>query len=273
MLTFFVYVLVDVTWYLVLPLAAPFIGYRLARKKFGLSGIKAAGIALAVFLCLMGCNYYSLLIWNPLPSDEEMIANFKAHRADFVEAVRRYREYPADNTPWDWYKEGDTLELFNRAGIDNIAHGFGVWYPDPYAVATAVRRERKRRELPPFAAFDKYGDLRIQPATTPRIEHPDRSDTSRHYRGSLLFGVIWKEYYFFPEVPRIENGILLGPLQTTYREEHGAVFHEKEGVATIHQFTARVLPTLNRLPRKWQDYECVYRRIESQWFIGMCNGH
>ena len=39
MLTFFVYVLVDVTWYLVLPLAAPFIGYRLARKKFGLSGI------------------------------------------------------------------------------------------------------------------------------------------------------------------------------------------------------------------------------------------
>ena len=51
------------------------------------------------------------------------------------------------------------------------------------------------------------------------------------------------------------------------------MFHEKEGVATIHQFTARVLPTLKRLPRKWQGYECVYRRIEPQWFIGMCNGH
>ena len=231
----------------------------------------AAGSGL--FFCFYCMLYYYLLVWNPLPSDEEMIANFRAHRADFVEAVRRYRDYPADNTPWDWYKEGDTLELFNRAGIDRIAHGFGVWFPDPYAVATAVRQDREVQKLPPFAAFDKYGDLRIQPATTPRIDHPDRSDTSRHYHGSLLFGVIWKEYYFFPEAPRIENGILLGPLQTTYREDHGAVFHEKEGVATIHQFTARVLPTLNRLPRKWQDYECVYRRIEPQWFIGMCNGH
>ena len=89
----------------------------------------------------------------------------------------------------------------------------------------------------------------------------------------MLFRSIWKDYHFFPEAPRIENGILLGALQTAGSGAHGAVFHEKEGVATVHQFTARVLPTLNRLPRKWQDYECVYRRIEPQWFIGMCNGH
>lgn len=273
MLTFFVYVLVDVTWYLVFPLAAPFIGYRLARKKFGLSVSKAMGIALAVFLCLMGCNYYLLLIRNPLPSDEEMVANFKAHRADFVEAVRRYREYPADYTPWDWYKEGDTLELFKRAGIDSIEHVSSVWLPDPYAVETAVKVRRELLRAKDYSLFDRYGELRIQPATTPRIEHPDRGDHRRHYRGSPLFGVIWKEYYFFPQAPRIENGLLLGPLSIVGRGAHGAVFHEKEGVATAHQFTARVLPTLNRLPRKWQGYECVYRRIEPQWFIGMCNGH
>ena len=41
----------------------------------------------------------------------------------------------------------------------------------------------------------------------------------------------------------------------------------------VSVFIHTELPTLKRLPRKWQDYECVYRRIEPQWFIGMCNGH
>lgn len=46
------------------------------------------------FLVLVGVAYYLLWIWSPLPDDEEMIDHFKAHRADFVEAVRRYRDYP-----------------------------------------------------------------------------------------------------------------------------------------------------------------------------------
>ena len=230
----------------------------------------AAGSGL--FSCFYCMLYYYLLVWNPLPSDEEMIANFRAHRADFVEAVRRYREYPADYTPWDWYKEDDTLELFNRAGIDHIQHSSVVWLPDPYAVETAVKVRRELLGAKDYSLFDRYGALRIQPATTPRIDHPDRGDTSRHYHGSLLFGVIWKDYYFFPEAPRIENGLMLGPLGIVGRGGPGSRFHEKEGVATV-QSKERVLPSLNRLPRKWQDYECVYRRIEPQWFIRMCNGH
>ena len=45
--------------------------------------------------------------------------------------------------PWDWYKEDDTLELFNRAGIDHIQHSSVVWLPDPYAVETAVKVKRE----------------------------------------------------------------------------------------------------------------------------------
>ena len=40
---------------------------------------------------------YGIWGWNPLPSDEEMIENFKTHRSDFKEAVRRYREYQFGN--------------------------------------------------------------------------------------------------------------------------------------------------------------------------------
>lgn len=217
--------------------------------------------------------YYLFWLWNPLPSDEAMIENFTAHRADFVEAVRRYRDYPRppDKDTSLWYKEDDTLEVYKRAGIDDI-DARGRWLPDTYSVKTAKRAHG----LVGFEYTHKYGALRITPATTPLIDHPDQTDHRRHYRNTLIFGVIWKDYYFFPEVPRVENGELLEPLSIVTGKFPGAEllgyqFHEKEGVATI-QHRDRVLPSLNRLPSHWKGFECVYRQIEPQWFLRMCNG-
>lgn len=218
--------------------------------------------------------YYYLWIWNPLPSDEEMIENFKTHRADFVEVVRRYREYPRspNESSAFWYKEGDTLEIFRRAGIDSV-DARGCWHPNPYSVETAIRHHEAL--LSGLSAREgwvhKCGELRIKPATTPRIDHPDQGDTERHYRNTVVFGVIWKDYYFFPEIPLVENGKLLNPLSIVGKNFPGAQFHEKEGVST-HQSSERVLPSLNRLPSNWKGFECVYRQIEPQWFIRMCNG-
>lgn len=223
--------------------------------------------------------YWYLWIWNPLPSDEEMIENFQTHRADFIEIVRRYREYPRppDKDTSFWFKDGDTLELFRRAGIDSI-DASGCWLPNPYSVETAIRHHeallsgRSARE----GWVHKCGELRIRPATTPRIDHPDRGDSERHYRNTVFHGVIWKDYRFFPGIPRVENGELFEPLSTVGGKFPGAdligyQFHEKEGVATI-QHRARVLPSLNRLPSQWKGFECVYRQIEPQWFIRLCNG-
>ena len=219
--------------------------------------------------------YYSLWIFNPLPSDEEMIENFKAHRADFVEAVRRYREYPRspDKDSSLWFKEGDTLELFKRAGIDSI-DARGSWFPNPYSVETAIRHHRDILSGSIHINIinkHKYGELRIQPATTPRIDHPDQGDYRKYYRNTLLFGVIWKDYYFFPEVPYIQDGILFGPINIVGKGFLGSQFHPVKGVSTI-QSEARVLPSLNHLPSNWKGFECVYRQIEPQWFIRMCNG-
>lgn len=223
--------------------------------------------------------YYYLWIQNPLPSDEEMIENFQARRVDFVEAVRRYRDYPRppDKDTSRWYLDGDTLEVYKRAGIDGIRHSaWTPWLPNPYSVETAMNMKSEHKAAGPFGLFYKHGALNIRPATTPRIDHPDRMDNSRYRRNTLIFGVIWKEYVFFPEVPRIKDGVLLGPLSIVTGKFPGAEllgyqFHEKEGVATT-QYRIRVLPSLNRLPSHWKGFECVLRQIEPQWFLQMCNG-
>lgn len=204
--------------------------------------------------------YWYLWIWNPLPSDEQMIANFKAHRADFVEAVRRYRDYPRqpDKDTSFWFKEGDTLELYKRAGIDGIDHSaLNPYLPNPYSIETAILVGEKTRNAKDFMIFFRYGVLRIKPASTPRIDHPYQSDDSGYRRNTLVYNVIWKDYYFFPEVPLIENGELLGPVN-------------QKGEYT---YRLRVFPSLNNFPNHWKDFECVYRQIEPQWFLRMCNGH
>ena len=202
--------------------------------------------------------YYSLWIWNPLPSDEQMIENFKANRADFVEVVRRYRNYPrpSDKDTSFWYKEGDTLEIYKRAGIDRIDYSTPIWSPNPYSIDTAKKAKHINIQKG-YDAHHYYGALKIVPATTPRINHPEQSDDRSYRRNTLLHGVIWKDYYFFPEVPRIENGDLLGPINHNGK----------------YSYRSRVLPTLNRLPNHWKDFECVYRQVEPQWFLRMCNGH
>lgn len=219
--------------------------------------------------------YWYLAVWNPLPSDEEMIENFKANRAEFLEVVHRYRTYPRapGKSSAFWERDGDTLELFRRAGIDAL-DAQECWLPNPYSVDTAIRIHGAFTSGSSEQPEMKYkcGALRIRPATTPRIDHPDYGDTTRHYRQTILFGVIWKDYYFIPEIPRIEDGKLLDPLRVVGKRFPRAQFHEKERVAT-HQTWSKVLPSLNYLPRDWKDFECVYRQIEPQWFLRMCNSH
>lgn len=257
-----------------LPLASPLIGAWCVSRWAASQGRSAWRWGAGTALVFVSAAYYILWIWNPLPSDEEMIENFQAHRADFVEIVRRYREYPRlpDKSSSFWFKDGDTLELFKRAGVDSVDYeGSTPWLPNPYSLDTAMNMENRRKAMGGFELFHRYGALRIRPATTPRIDHPERGDSDRHYRNTVVHGVIWKQYVFFPEVPRIENGKLLSPLSIVGKKFPGAQIHEMEGVATSQQ-KYRVLPTLNRLPSHWKGFECVYRQIEPQWFIRMCNG-
>ncbi len=193
--------------------------------------------------------YYVLVIRNPLPSDEEMIAHLHEHRADIEELIRRYRNYPSgpkiDHSKWR--KEGDTPGLLKRAGIDRIDFNApGPWLPNPYSVETAKKIKLESRNTKSFAMLNKYGALMLAPS-------PRNAFHLKHLR--YLF--IWKDYFYIPEVPRIEYNELLGPYDT--KGEYSA--------------RRRVMSSLDSFPDKWKDYECVYRQIEPHWFLRMCNGH
>ncbi|MDE2599471.1 MAG: hypothetical protein KGL40_07595 [Rhodocyclaceae bacterium] len=214
-----------------------------------------AFVIAGAFAVSLGATYYFFWIWNPMISDEEMIADFQAHRADFEELVKRYREYPRspDKDTSLWFKDGDTLEVYKRAGIGYIDYSaLHPWLPNPYSVETGRLVDRLVKTAKSFDLFFKYGMLQLTPEAKPIAWLRDR-----HRLNTLVYAVVWKDYYFVPEVPKVEYGELLGPADS--RGEYS--------------FRARVLPSLNHFPSHWKDFECVYRQIEPQWFIRMCNGH
>lgn len=228
-------------------------------------------LPILVILAGMYSVLYWLWNWNPLPSDEQMIKHFQLHRVDFDEAVRRYREYPRPRNKDTslWFKEGDTLEVYKRAGIDHINDLVPTWLPNPYTVETAILVDRVVDEFGGAEIFPKYSSLEITPAATPRINHPDTMDDSSYRKYSFGGGLVWKSYYYTPEVPKIENGKMLWPLQTVGKGAAESTFHEHEGVATA-QSSSQVLSTLNHFPDRWGRMGCVYRQIEPQWFLRMC---
>lgn len=199
-------------------------------------------LTLTLFMC------HSIWVRNPLPADEELIKKFQLHRDDFTEAVRRYRTYPRspDKDPSLWFTAGDTSDLLKQAGIDGISSAAGVWLPNPNSAETEGKTDNKIRDLESAKVLAQYATLRIKP-----------SPRDRYYSNTLRHVVVWKDFYFFPQAPRVEEGELWWPARGS----------------EMHSMRSRVLPSLNNWPDQWKRFECVYRRIEPQWFLRMCNGH
>lgn len=211
-------------------------------------GIGAWTLLVLFILCGLWGAYYFVITRNPLPGDEEMITHFQAHQADFEEVVRRYRAFDAgtDGSPGGWAAQEGTPALLKRAGLrKHIFYSTPAWWPDPYSLTTAVALEKARGK----------GSMKISRAYGAVVLRP--SPKKRFRAMNLRYVTVWKDFMFFPEVPRIENGELLWPINTrgNYAKRR------------------RVLPSLNDFPGEWKDYECVLRKIEPQWFIRMCNGH
>ena len=191
-------------------------------------------------------------IWTAsLVSDEEMIANFKAHREDFQRLTQLYLTEGYGNRLMDFkWGEGvslETLILLERTGVDQIdGTSFGgLWLPDPYSVETARLAE-------------KQDVLEVNPYESLIFEF---TDTLRHRVPSFRYFIVTKNLTYFPVEPRIENGELLWPV----------------GLDGNYRHRAPVLSSLNAYPAIWErdrsgnySFSCVYRQIEPQWFIEMC---
>lgn len=206
-------------------------------------------ICIVLFLLVVaGFYYYFFFLRFPLPKDDKMIKHFHKHRADFEEVVRRYQNYERsrDKDSSFWYREGDTQEIFDRVGIRRITTQGSVWLENPYSIETANAVRDAISENKFFYLRYLYSALMISP-----------SPKEDFYLGHMRYINIWKDYYYFPQIPRIEEEQLLGPLR-----EDGE-----------YSFKDRALNSLNSFPDNWQRFECVYRSIDKQWFIRLCNGH
>lgn len=199
----------------------------------GLATIVSLSIGAAILFWLLFGPPWRI---NTLPPDEELIAWFQTNRGDIEELVRRYRAYvpPEGVDHHEWTKLGDTPELLKRAGVQRLNEILPLWLPDPYS--------REARQLDGDRVTDwrerpKYQALAIQPS-------------DKRWRQ----GRVWKDIVFIPAVPRIEDGILLGPVDSRGESVH----------------SMRVLPTLNNEPPNVKRDECAVRQVEPQWFVRMC---
>lgn len=189
---------------------------------------------------------YRSLHTNPLISDEAFIAHFQAHRDEIKEVIRRYQEYEPEEVGQHhlWREQGDTPELLKRTNIKYVDYTAGSpWLPAPYSLETGKKIRALSKKGKGFELWIKHGIITVS------------FEGSQYWRPSGLYpGWIWKKLYYFPHETRIENGLLLGRLDHIGRN----VFRE------------RVLPSLNDYPKDWKRGECVMRKLEPNWFIGMC---
>ena len=233
----------------VLPWLAAWLAARLARR-FGRRGRPYRRAALLAGMIGQG---YLLIFATGLPSDAEMIAHFRAHREEFEESVRRYRDYelPRDTSHGTgWLKQDGTQELLRKAGIERIGGGSMIWLPNPYSVETAKKQETMMRDPQrhPFAMLYKYGELVIK--MVPRERY--------FVFNSLRIALVWKNYFHLPEAaPRIEDGWILSRVDTK-----GKSFRWRS-----------VVSSTDRFPLVWKlHFGCVIRPIEPHWYLELCSG-
>jgi hypothetical protein len=178
-----------------------------------------------------------------LQSDAEMIGHFQAHRAEFEKLVALYQKHGHLQRSQPEYQEH--AELLKSAGVSHLSEDGEIWLPDPYSTETAKRA----KGMDAFHAYAQHGlMLRV----------------NQMIMESRVQGLVWKDYFYVPVVPRVEQGRLWWP-----RSRHSGALRK----------SARVFDSLDTYPPEWIQTPpkrdpggCVYRQIEAQWFLRLCTG-
>jgi len=236
--------------------------------------INAFAVAGLTVLLVRGCWYR-----NPLPSDEQMIEHFNAHRTEFEQLVQGYRNYRRGDVFYE--RSSDEVKaLMKRLGVYQVAEAqgaSGTWYPDSYSAKTisilrslnvrnvgqaATEKERistLKQELP--VLFDGVAPLnngwdviRITTVTHVGLGNSGQPGT----KFTMRYSGIYKVYYYFPQIPQIREGHILLP------EYHSL----DERITT--RLGQRVFDSLDDYPPDWRRGECVLKRMDDHWFIAMC---
>jgi hypothetical protein len=157
---------------------------------------------IAILLLLSGLLYY--LRYNPLLSDEGMIAHFREHRAEIEELVKRYRGCVTQvGTTCEDLPEN--LALVKKAGVTRVTDSGPAWPPNPYS----------QEAIKQFDDLIRAGKIpSLNPFLSIFVELLDEDDPKRHFASVLTSSgrrLILKGLIFMPGIVRIENGSLWYP--------------------------------------------------------------
>jgi len=211
---------------------ASFITWKLSKSK----NITAITVFSLLTLSAIGLITRS----DSLVSDEKMIENFKNNRAAFQELVASY--YKDGQRAIIWRDMPRVIELKRITGVKHVADGPGYWFENPYSPEAAEKLKKMRDEK----LWDEFRDRKAL------IISMSVADGYGEYP---LYSVNkWKNYFYFPVDPMIENNRLVLPR----RSDGPAKFQGDE-----------VFDSLNSFPRGKNG--CALRKIEPHWFISRCH--
>lgn len=251
----------------------------LLRKT--MSAFMALTVGIALFVWLQWFH-------NPLPSDATLIKHFNEHRAEFEQLMKGARNYRLQVPSYVGSEQG--RQLAEKLRVAYVSGGEIIWLPDPYSARTArlsaqftgghtlEEREKNKRTLQEQIDFWKtnlpelfegyapvtevwqldslWGVIRVRGLGSTEIGSGGIA-AAQAIRLGQGFHTIFKQYWHYPQPPRIGDGRILTP---------GYGWNDEPTVRK----SQRVLDSLDDYPTDWQPGECVLRRIDPHWFIAMC---
>lgn len=232
-----------------MPLFAQACGIRKCVSRAPLYALPAALLAFSIWL---------LFFVNPLPSDEELIAHFQEHRRDIETLVQAYYSAPEplpgqSRVQWDDSPEVQAIK--QRAGVGRIHQAKGYWTPDPYSFEWA----EKLHQL--IIINTREADAAIRKMEALQVDMLDPRYSQRPLRYPPI---IWKSLLYIPAVARTHDSKLWPGVSWNTLAPQTPEQYEKSA--------DRLLPSLTHYPTDWKKGECVYRQLDTHWFIRMCRG-
>jgi hypothetical protein len=209
-------------------------GERLRNKFLRIAFI--AGIIVTTLMALTGCE-------RSLISDQEMIDHFNAHKQEFNELVQSFRDHGAKSL--EWSQRPEVVDLKAKIGVSRILVSTGCWFDDPYSPESAEKLRQMRVEK----SWDQNHSCR-----SAIIKMSARNVHEALY---LSTGFNWKDYFYFPVDPHIEQGKIKLP--------------RKWYDSGVSDLWLRVLDSTDSLYWwNWERGECVLTKIEPKWYIRRC---
>jgi hypothetical protein len=196
----------------------------------------------------LGALLYVALFVNPFPRDEELIDYFKLQQAELEQLVRGFRNFKPPTDPESLYPRWDTVPetktKMEKIRVKRILEHGSRWLPNPYSIESARLQDKLSKEWH-SRVFQQYGALKIFMAD-------DRFDKYLLFNGWLEKGL-----YHIPEIPKVENGKIMSPVDPAGRSLP----------------TGQVLSSLDISLWEWKKGECKFRQIVPHWYLFLCKAY